>query len=339
VTRERLDDILKQIRNTTVGVIGDYCLDAYWDLNDAGSELSLETGKPSHAVLAQRYSAGGAGNIASNCAALGCAAVHMFGVVGDDMFGRELSRILSGHAAFRGPLIVQPGAFQTPVYAKPYRGSTEDGRIDFGRFNEITSDAEAAVLASLRREIQHLGALIINQQLVHGICTPRVIAELNLLAQQFPAKIFLFDARNLSHLFHNMIRKLNLKEALQLHVNAPQGDLDSAGLKECAGEIERSTHRPVFITRGELGIIAFEKGTIYDVPAVRAAGRIVDTVGAGDTTVAALAASLAAGATVEEAAILGTLAAGVTVLKLRQTGTSTPEEILRSFSKWSERQA
>jgi phosphoglycolate phosphatase-like HAD superfamily hydrolase len=54
----------------------------------------------------------------------------------------------------------------------------------------------------------------------------------------------------------------------------------------------------------------------------------VDTVGAGDSYLAGVASTLAAGYNIEIAAKVGTFVAGVTVQKLFQTGTATPEEIL-----------
>jgi phosphoglycolate phosphatase-like HAD superfamily hydrolase len=54
-----------------------------------------------------------------------------------------------------------------------------------------------------------------------------------------------------------------------------------------------------------------------------------DPVGAGDSYLAGICASLAAKATPEEAAQVGNFVAGVTVAKLRQTGTASPAEVLQ----------
>ena len=61
--------------------------------------------------------------------------------------------------------------------------------------------------------------------------------------------------------------------------------------------------------------------------ASRFSGRI-DTVGAGDSALAGIAAALAAGRDALAAAELGNFAAGVTVQKLFTTGTASPAEIL-----------
>jgi bifunctional ADP-heptose synthase (sugar kinase/adenylyltransferase) len=61
-----------------------------------------------------------------------------------------------------------------------------------------------------------------------------------------------------------------------------------------------------------------------------AAREVYDVTGAGDTVIATLAAGLAAGATLVEAAMLANHAAGVVVGKLG-TGTATAAELLASF--------
>jgi sugar/nucleoside kinase (ribokinase family) len=57
----------------------------------------------------------------------------------------------------------------------------------------------------------------------------------------------------------------------------------------------------------------------------------IDTVGAGDTFVAALAACLAGGASEFEAGMVATLASAVTIKILRMTGTASPSTILKEY--------
>ncbi len=59
----------------------------------------------------------------------------------------------------------------------------------------------------------------------------------------------------------------------------------------------------------------------------------LDIVGAGDTSLAALAGIMAAGGTAREAAFCACLASSVTVNKLNTTGTASPEELLARFDE------
>ena len=331
--RTRIPELLHSIRNVNIGVLGDFCLDCYWDLDTGTPEVSIETGRQTRAVQQQRYTPGGAGNVVSNLLALGVREVHAFGIIGDDLFGRELMRHLQERGVTNEGLAVQQSGWDTAVYAKPYLGPEEQERIDFGRFNRITPSTEDRVLSKLRKEIQGLDALIINQQLINGVCSPRLISELNALALSRTETIFLLDSRNHRLGFRNMACKLNAAEAARtcgISVGASQ-PIPSSQVKEFARQISARMGKPVFITRSSDGIIALDAAGCWEISGVSIA-HPVDPVGAGDTTVAAIAATLAAAGTVEEAASIANLAAAVTVQKLRQTGTATPSEILEIAS-------
>ncbi len=73
MTPSRLRDLLARIRSARVAVFGDFCLDMYWLLDPALSEVSIETGKRTTAVRREYCSLGGAGNIVANLSDLGVA--------------------------------------------------------------------------------------------------------------------------------------------------------------------------------------------------------------------------------------------------------------------------
>jgi len=330
MTPERAAEILDGIRSARIGIVGDFCLDAYWQIDGGTAEVSIETGKPTRAVRAQRYNPGGAGNVAANCRAIGAGTVRAFGVVGPDIFGRELAAALSRCGIDTAGLIVQEREWDTPVYAKPYIGVEEQERIDFGRWNALAPGTEAALIRSVREALPALDAVIVNQQLERGFASPGVIRALNDLAGRVSGCPFILDSRTMSGAFSGMICKLNAAEACR--IAGPPG-ADAAGaapgvIGAWARAISRRTRKPVFVTRGAEGILVFDGDRDESLPAIRLEGPI-DTVGAGDTTVAAIASSLAAHASLRDAGEMGNLAAAVTVKKLRETGTASAEEILR----------
>ncbi|MDI9430269.1 MAG: carbohydrate kinase, partial [Planctomycetes bacterium] len=91
---QRIREILGRIKNVSVAVYGDFCLDAYWILDPNGSEVSVETGLQARAVARHYYSLGGASNVVANLAALEPKAIQVIGAVGGDLYGRELRRQL-----------------------------------------------------------------------------------------------------------------------------------------------------------------------------------------------------------------------------------------------------
>src|SRR5712691_12685660 len=86
----------------------------------------------------------------------------------------------------------------------------------------------------------------------------------------------------------------------------------------------------VLITRGERGIMLLERNQ-EPVFVETAAREVYDVTGAGDTVIATLAAALAAGASMIEAAMLANHAAGIVVGKIG-TETAGVDEILASIT-------
>lgn len=329
MTPNQLSSILARIREISVGILGDFCLDAYWELDAGAPELSIETGKPTRAVRTQRYSPGGAGNVAANVASLGVKRVQAFGVIGSDLFGRAMTRILEEHDIEPSGMVIQPDQWDTPVYAKPYLGSEEQNRIDFGRFNNIAQPTIDSMLGQLESSLPHLNALIINQQLPRTLYTREFVSSLNQLAERFSTIIFLADARDHSLDFKSMMCKINAIEAGRIfgrtvHRNEEVSDEE---VERFGNSLHDRFGKAVCITRGSAGLFLMDGRESYHIQAVKA-GDLVDPVGAGDTVVAALASALAAGASLKEAGTIASLAASVTVRKIRQTGTAAPEEIL-----------
>ena len=161
--KQQLAEILHRINKVRIGVIGDFCLDAYWQIDEAAAEISVETGLHTLPVHAQRYFPGGAGNVAANLAALAVAEVHAFGVTGQDVFAGELRRLLQKNRTIIDGLLVQEKDWQTCVYIKQIIAGTEQRRIDFGNFNQLYEKTADRLLANLSKQLPKLAAVSINQ--------------------------------------------------------------------------------------------------------------------------------------------------------------------------------
>jgi len=325
---KKLSDILEGFGRLRIGVVGDFCIDAYWLLDRTHDERSLETGKPTNAICEQSYGLGGAGNVVSNLAAVGVGEVSAFGVIGDDIFGREMLELLRRLGVKSAGMLVQPKDWATAVYAKPYIDLEEQERFDFGRFNKITDETADRLLACLDERMKTLDAVIINQQLKQGIHSDHLIAGLQSLVDRHRDRIFLLDARDISDRYRGMIFKLNAAEAARLcgQERVVNQAVTVEELTEYATQISARTGKEVIITRSDRGIMAYDRQAVHQVPGIMVVGP-TDPVGAGDTTASAITASLAGGAAIADAIEVGNYAAGVTVRKLRQTGTATQAEI------------
>lgn len=317
----------QRARAVKIGVLGDFCVDAYWFIDPAREEYSIETGRRVQHVRRQRYTPGAAGNVVANLAALGVRHIETFGVIGPDLFGHELARLLRGPGATTDGLRVQAADWDTPVYGKPYLGDEELQRLDFGAFNCLSDETWQHVLDCVRAARDRLDFLLVNQQLPQGWCDARRAQDVADELRHWQGR-HLVDARQCAGLFGDACYKLNEREAarmagIELPADSRLSDEQVADL--CARDEPR--HEPLFITRGERGMAVAQAGRIDFIPGVSIAGP-TDPVGAGDTVTATLAACLACGIGPAQAAVLANLAASVTVRKLRQTGTVSPDELL-----------
>lgn len=322
-----IEDALSRLRGSRVAVWGDFCLDAYWWLAPKGGEVSLETGLPIQHVREQLYTLGGAGNVVANLIELGVGEVKAIGVIGNDVFGKQMIRLLIERGAEVSGMIVDD-RWQTMVYAKPYSDNQEKSRLDFGAFNSVQEKTIDLLLETVDRAAYCCDAVILNQQVSPGISTPEVIASLNQIIKKYPRTYFVGDARNHAALYNGVIYKLNAREAAELLGESPNGnEVSAARAKAYAESLHKRTGRPVFVTRGEHGIVVAHANDVYDIPGIQIVER-TDPVGAGDTAVAALTAVLASGGDPVTAGKIANIAASITVRKLRMTGTATPQEII-----------
>jgi len=326
---ERISEILTRIKNVKIAVYGDFCIDAYWLLDAQGSEVSVETGLQARAVGKHYYSLGGASNVVANLAALEPASIQVIGVVGDDIFGRELARQFHELNVDTTYLVVQKENFDTVTFGKPYLEDKEQPRIDFGFFNKRTEATDLALLKGIEFALQQADALIVNQQVPASITNESFIDRANALFEKFTDKIVLLDSRHYGHKFKNIYRKTNDLEAAHLNnVDVKLGDvLTLADVKKYATLLYRYFRKPVFLTRGPRGIITVDSDGIHEVPGIQLLKKL-DIVGAGDTVTSALALCLGAGIQPAEASEFANFAAAVTVQKLFQTGTASGPEIL-----------
>ncbi len=337
LTRPRLQEIMGRYAGQRIGVIGDLALDAYWYADMTRAFLSRETPHFPRPVVREVFSPGAGANVANNLQAMGVGEVVVFSVLGDDWRAKILADVLTTAGVNCGELIRSPER-STTAYIKPmlqgYDSQQEDARLDFENDEPLGSALEDALIDVVRRRLPTLDALLISDQLeVNGIVTERVRAALNGLAAENTGKPFVVDSRRRIGLFRGMILKPNRIEAALAY--APGRDpyaLQRDDLARIGGTLNAESGRPAFITLGDEGVLVCAEGQQRHLPAAPVQPPL-DLVGAGDTFIAALVATLAVEATPWEAGAIANLAAAVVVEKLNQTGTAAPDEILARYDR------
>ena len=326
----QIENILSRISAVKIAVYGDFCLDSYWIMDKRGSEISIETGLKAEAVSKHYYSPGGAGNVVANLAALKPEKIKVIGTVGDDIHGRELTLQLQNLGTDTTSLFIQDKNFDTYTYLKRHVDGKEQPRIDFGLFNERSLDTDEKILHAIEETLNEYDALIFNQQVLGSINNESFIEKANLLFKKYNQKIIMLDSRHYNSRFENTYRKANDREtAALLGISVNPDELISTGnVKKYGAAVFEKTQKPVFVTCGERGILAFDATGNHEIPGLQLKGKL-DTVGAGDTTISAITLCMAAGLHAGDAAMFANFAAAVTVQKLYTTGTATGEEILK----------
>lgn len=321
--RLEVEPVLRALPSLAIGVLGDFCLDAYWERDDATAEVSIETGLQTRPVVAQRYSLGGAANVAANLRSLGVGRVVALGVIGDDPFGRELERLLAAAGIETGALLKQSERWQTPVYVKPMLKGKEEARLDLGHGNELAPALAPVLAARLQEVLPELDGMLVNEQLRYGIHTPALHQALQPLIAEADLPLVV-DARHPEAMYPACLLKLNEAAARQL-LGA------GAAPALLARELSNRQGRPVCLTLGAAGCLVATAAGVTALPGLELSGSL-DPVGAGDSFAAGWLAALAAGREPAKAAWLGAYAAAVTVQQQGQTGCATPDAV-RAMSR------
>ncbi len=321
-----LEGALAPLRSLRAAVLGDFCLDSYWQLDTGEAEYSVETGLPVRRVRSQRYSLGGAGNVVANLIDLGVGRVQAIGVVGRDLFGLEMLRLLEERGAeIRGKMVIDEH-WQTMVYAKPCREDEEESRIDFGAFNVLTEKTIDGLILALTQAAAENEVVVLNQQIPRGVSSLTVIERINQVIAKHSETHFVVDARHRPDLYRGAVLKLNSQEAARFLSEPIEDSVSTEKAKEFARRIAHKTGKAAFLTRGEHGILVADGERVDEIPGIQIIEK-TDPVGAGDTVVAVIAAVLGSGQDASTAARLANIAASITVRKLQTTGTATPAEI------------
>jgi rfaE bifunctional protein kinase chain/domain len=320
ISRERLHALLKAAAPKRVLVVGDAMLDEY--LVGDVERISPEAPVPVVRVRERRQALGGAANVAENVLASG-ASCRLIATVGSDAAGEQIASLAKEFRIDASGLLrtSRPTTRKTRVVAR----SQQLVRVDEEDASDLTADDLARTLAEIEKAIPVVDAVVL-EDYNKGVLVPKVIERTIALARQ--RKIPIVVDPKYRHFFSYKgatVFKPNrreLAEALGAAVDLEHPEALGKTMRKL--EVEN-----LLLTLGEHGMaLVFADSTFKTVPTT--AREVYDVVGAGDTVTAYLAVVLAAGGTVEEAAVIANYAAGVEVGKLG-AATVTPDEILAAY--------
>lgn len=303
-------------------VVGDIMLDEY--VFGTVGRISPEAPVPVVAVTRDARVPGGAANVALNLAGLK-ASVEMAGLVGNDPAGRYVTRVLRGRGIGVSAIVQDPDR-PTTVKTRVIAHSQQVVRVDREKKAPPSRRTHEALI---RRILSLLGDVrgVVFSDYRKGTLSAELVREVTGAARGNGLFVAV-DPKQTDFAWYRGCTLItpNKKEAeAALGGRELRSDLEVwEGGKEL---LRRAGADAVLITRGEEGMTLVERGRkeCFHIPAL--ARQVFDVTGAGDTVIGTVAACLAAGSSMREAAMLANIAASVVV---GEVGTSpiTAEKLL-----------
>ena len=328
LTKTRASEILETLRDRNIIVLGDVMLDEFvW--GDV-TRISPEAPVPVVDVRRESVHLGGAANVLANLVSLG-ARGSVVGVVGNDAAGERLKTELRDLGAQDHCLIVdeaRPSTIKTRIIAH----SQLVVRADRESRTQVNGKLEEKIVACLKDALREADAFVVSDY-DKGVVTPAILREILPFAYERVPVLIDPKLRNFNSYRPATLVTPNHLEALRM---SDSEDTSDDGSHHAAKVIrEKLGCDAVLITRGDRGMMLLEADG-QPVYVKTAAREVYDVTGAGDTVIAALAAALATGGTMLEAASLANHAAGIVVGKVG-TATATAAELLATFDKADDR--
>lgn len=322
--RERLLRLVRQFAGRRILVVGDMVCDEYI----IGTPLRISREAPV-LILGQRdqYTVpGGATNPGVNARTLG-AEVFLAGVIGDDAAGERLRIRLHDYGIHMDGLFTEPRR-PTSTKTRILAGDTQliqqqIVRVDLIDDSELSDDCKQRIIDYLHEVIPQVDALIISDYET-GVINPDIIAAALPLAHQHDTLVTVDSHGDLTRFQGVTALTPNQPEA---EATLGHAITSRAGLEAAGAELLRRTHAGgVLITRGGEGMSLFEQGHVpLHLPASNRT-EVADPTGAGDTVAATFTLAMAAGASMDDAAVLSNIAAGLVVRRIG-CATNTPDEL------------
>jgi D-beta-D-heptose 7-phosphate kinase/D-beta-D-heptose 1-phosphate adenosyltransferase len=267
---------------------------------------------------------GGAANVAHNATTLGGRAT-LVAVTGRDEAAATLAEACR-HAGI-SPAFVGDAARPTTTKVRIVTERNQQvARVDYELDAEIAGEIEQKVITAVQQQASDASAIVISDYLKGGV-TVRVLRAA-VEAGRLRKIPVLVDPKipHIDYYEGATVVTPNHHEA-EIAANMRVRTDDDARLAARVFR-ERASCGAVLMTRGDQGMWLLADGIEDSLPA--SAREVADVTGAGDTVIATLALTLAAGATLVEAARLANEAAGIAVAKFGPA-VITPVELLRAF--------
>ncbi len=308
INAKRFAEISDNMKGKSIAVVGDLMLDRYvWG---KVSRISPEAPVPIIALEGESSNLGGAANVAANAGALGLN-VSLFGLIGDDSDGKKFIHLVKEQNYSEEGIIVDPNR-RTSVKTRVIAKNQHMIRIDRESDHYIDDTYAMRLLGRFGTELSKFNAVIL-EDYNKGVLSSMVISQILDVCRK--GRVLVGVDPKLENFWEYQgatVFKPNLRE-LETALGKPiHSDED---LKEAGAHVKKKLDvKHLLITAGSKGMTLFTDNKMLEIPTK--AHRVHDVSGAGDTVIATIMSTLAAGASITEAATIATYAAGVVIAEV-----------------------
>jgi rfaE bifunctional protein kinase chain/domain len=294
-------------------IVGDIGVDEY--VLGQVRRISPEAPVPVLEVDEEDSRLGLSANVAQNIIGLG-GIPYLVSVMGKDMGANTLKTLLKKNQINFDYLIEdeqRPTTRKTRIMAKHHHLV----RVDYELRQFISNSIRDQILFQIEKLMPQMDIVVL-QDYAKGIVEEKLVEKLIEVAHRHQKLVLLDPHRDQPLKSYRGVDlcKPNFDEALALAgVSFEDFKINKKNLIEIGDQLRGALNSQwLILTQGKEGMTIFDGENIRQVPTF--ARQVFDVTGAGDTVVAALALSLAAGLSIDEACVLSNFAAGVVVGKV-----------------------
>lgn len=318
---------ISRFKTCKVIVIGDLMIDEFiWGTVE---RISREAPVPVVTMQEDRFSLGGAGNVAHNLASLG-AKVAVVGLIGSDANAKIMMDTF-GELGIDTSGITMDDQRDTSKKIRVFASSQQLLQIDRETFKPLSTATESALISSIRKLLPQADIIMVVDQGKGTITRPLLTEIISLANTNNKVSIVDPNGAHCEKYTGATILTPNVKEvALETGIAIT----NKATLFKAGSEyLKKSRVEGLLVTCGKEGIVIFGRSA-QPFPIESEPQEVYDVTGAKDTLVSVLALALATGGSFKDSATVANVAAGLVVEKLGP-GTVTEKELILKLMAYS----
>lgn len=311
---------LADFSGARVLVVGDVMLDRF--VYGGVQRISPEAPIPIMQAERSIVMPGGAGNVARNISALGAEAV-LVGLVGDDGAADELDESLAAERGVVAHLVVDET--RRTIEKIRFIGSRQQLlRVDWEN-RKAPDDAGLGTLIATALDALTECSVVVLSDYAKGVVVDRVVAAVVEAAGKV-GKPVLVDPKGGDYGRYRGAHLVTPNRAEAALASGLSCEDDDSAVEAGRKLMDGTGIANILITRGAAGMTLMQGNGAAPLHLAAQAREVFDVSGAGDTVVATIAAALAKGRSLRQAARLANAAAGIVVGKIG-TAVVHPEEL------------